>query len=278
MSFAQEVKRVVKDKEVLPTNDASPEAESNEVSHAGTEVFNTGLEPSKEPVLADTTKDGKAPAVDPEAAPAAKIRIGGQDFNSMEDAIKYANDLELSVREQEAFNAGKESAKPKVEAAPEPEIEDLLEEELFVNPKEALKKYKQHILKEMQKETAKEKSAEQKARDAEATRQKTWNDFYSKNTDLAKNQEFVNFVLSKNPELLAMNAEKALEVLANKTREYISSVRDTQLPTQELQSKPVIAPKGGSPSTATKPQTTEKAIDFISQLRKLNKNKAVQPE
>jgi hypothetical protein len=280
MSFAEEFVKVTKEKAALPTNDTSPEAPAT-VSHAGTEVFNNVVAPpAQEPApatLKEVTPEGKVPEPQVERAP-AKIRIGTQEFDSLEEATKYANELELALVAHESFNKGKEAAQPKAPAEPVKTIEDEIEEELFVDPKKALQKYKESILNEMKKELKAEQTAEQKAREAAETARKTWDDFYTKNNDLSRHRELVEFVLNKNPELLDMEGSKALEQLALKTRSYINSAKETQLPTQELQSKVVIAPQGGAPTTTTKQPTVETAIDFISQVRKLNRNKAAQAE
>jgi hypothetical protein len=281
MSFAEEFTKVTRDKVAMPTNDTSP-ATTQEVSHSGTEMFNNVVEAAStettpETTLKDIAPDGKVPEPQAEKTP-AKIRIGTQEFNSLEDATRYANELELALVAQESFNKGKESAQPKTPAEPVKTIEDEIEEELFVDPKKALAKYKQSIMDELKKTIKDEKTAEQKAHQAAETTRQTWEDFYSKNNDLSKHRELVEFVLNKNPELLDMEGSKALAELASKTRSYINSARETQLPTQELQSKVVLAPQGGTPTTTTKQPTVETAIDFISQVRKLNKNKAVQAE
>lgn len=271
-TFTEEVIRVTKNKEVM-SEEHKTEAEA---------FFNQGLNKPSEPeaeTLAAAAPEGKAPevaAVQPK--PATKIKIGTQEFDSMEDAINYANELDRIALEQDAYNRGKAEAAPKPPAEPERTIEDEIEEELFVDPKKALKKYREEIRKEILGEVKKEKTAEQKRAEQQALVEKTWKDFYSKNTDLSRNQEFVNFVLEKNPELLAMETSKALDELAKRTRAHLNSARESQLPTQELQSKPVLSPQGGAPATATKPQATEKALDFVTQLRNLRKNKAGQSD
>lgn len=279
MSFTEEFTRVTKNKEVAPTNDISPKAEGSEVvSHAGTEVFNNVVAPPEaapETSLKEATPEGKVPEPMANKEP-AKIRIGTQEFDSLEDATKYANELELALVAQESYNRGKEEAQPKAPQEPVKTIEDEIEEELFVDPKKALAKYKESIMKEIKKELLNEKTAEQKAQAHAENVRKTWEGFYEKNSDLSRSRDLVEFVLNKNPELLDQEASKALEQLAAKTRSYIQSARETQLPTQELQSKSVLAPQGGSPTTTTKPIAKETAIDFIAQVRKLNKNKAVQ--
>lgn len=277
--FTQEFHKVVKNKEVTPTNDtspAAPEAPAEKVNHAGTEMFNNVAKPEApaEPTLADATPEGKVPEPPPEVKE-VPIKIGNQVFKSVEEAIAYANDLEMATIQQEAYELGKKAvAEKNAPAEPIKTVEDEIEEELFVDPKKALAKYKEAILKEIKTDIQKEKTAEQKAKEQAELRAKTWNDFYNKNQDLSKNKDLVEFVMNKNPEILSMNADKALELLASKTRAYIASVRESHLPSKELPSAPVISPAGGNPATTTPAQTTEKAIDFISQLNKLKKTKA----
>lgn len=283
MSFQEEFKSF-KNKESAPTPaapEAPVEAAQEQPTHVGTEMFNQGLEAQPEPIetkMEDVAVEGQAPQVDIPEPKQGKIRIGTHEFDSLEEATKYANDLEAAMIQQQAYEQGKADAAPKEEAPPEKAFEEEMEEMIFQDPKNAVAKIMEKIKNDIRNEYLEAEKAKEQARVQAETRKKTWDAFYQKNSDLAKSQELVDFVLQRNPELLKKPADIALAELAQKTRAMINSQRETQLPTQELQSKTVIAPQGGQPSTATKSMPTEKAIDFISQVRKLNRNKAAQAD
>lgn len=212
-----------------------------------------------------TVSENAAEVATPAPNPAAKIRIGSQEFTSYDDAMKYAQDLELTVLQTDAYNQGKEAATPKASEPPVPTIEDTIQDELFTNPKEALQKYKQHIL-----ETVKADIQKEAKRDADV--KAVWNDFYSQNADLANHAEVVQYVVQKNwNEIANIPLPKAAAIVAERSRQMLSGYKQAALPSKEMPTKPaVVAGVSGSPSSgpAAKPQT---ALDFVTQLNKLRK-------
>lgn len=204
-----------------------------------------------------------------------KIKIADEVFDDVEAALKYATDLKLTLLEKEAYEKGKQDASQKpAEAVVEPDWTDEIERELFENPKEAIKKLHKKATEEAEKILAKREEEKAKAQAVEAQRKKTWDSFYHDNTDLSSQsaQEVVNGILQRDwHELGPMPAEKALPILAKRAREFIASLKETQLPTTVLQSNKVVTTKSGIPSTATNTQKKASPLDFISQVNKHRK-------
>ena len=108
----------------------------------------------------------------------------------------------------------------------------------------------------------------------EAIKKQTWSSFYESNSDLSSQsaQEVVQGILQRDwKELGPMSSEKALPILAERSRAFIRSLKETQLPTTALPSKGVVTTKSGNPATATTPQKKSSPLDFISQVNKHRK-------
>lgn len=277
MGFADEVNNTFRG-----TTSAQPVAKASEPAAEPTEAVN-----ATEPPAVDVMNEGLAiPATLSEASPVQNdekpasvvketpkvevpIKIGTQTFTSVEEAMKYANELELAVLQTEAFEAGKrEATAPKEQPAEVRTIEDEIADQLFDDPKAALLKYKDAIKDEVKKQIVTEARQEK-------TRQETWNNFYTSNADLAANTEVVDYVLQKNwNKLGSMPANVALEELATMTRAFLGSARETQLPTKELSSKKVTQPSGSATPASAPVATEKKALDFITQVNKHRKRDA----
>ena len=85
-----------------------------------------GVAPTGEaPVAAEATPAEEVVSAPPQAG--SKIRIGTQEFNSVEEAIQYAQDLEMTSVQQEAYLRGQNDAKPKEAVKLPPSIEEEIE-------------------------------------------------------------------------------------------------------------------------------------------------------
>lgn len=204
-----------------------------------------------------------------EATPAPKkttIKIGDEVFESAEEAIQYATQLQMELAKKDAYELGKQAAQPKAEPqAPVKDEFDELGDQIFENPKEALKK-----LSALAEERAEKRIREAQAR--EQAIQKTWEGFYSQNQDLVENKDLVDFVLQKNwSEIGNLPVEKSLKILAEKTRSLLSSRKISALPTQELPSAPAVTTTATSSATTVVKEKEENPVDFISQINKHRK-------
>lgn len=216
---------------------------------------------STEPTLANTNPDQ---TVQPKAK--TKIKIGSQEFDDVEKAIEYAQELELAVLQTEAFNAGKTAAtQAATPEKPLKTIEDEIADKLFDDPKAALLEYKEALKKEIRSDITKEAN---KA----ANIKQTWNDFYAENADLAGQEEIVSYIMQKNwNEVGHIDLKLGLAKVAEKTRAFLGSTKQQQLPTRELPTKPAVTPMGGSTATTTPAEKPGRALDFVAQLNTMRK-------
>lgn len=215
--------------------------------------------------LAEAQKNMSAPL-----SKEGKIRIGNEVFDSTEDAMAYASEIQAAMIKQEAFQEGQKSM-TQSEAVVETDWTDEVEKEIFENPKEAIKKIHQKAMADAQKLLDDNETRKIEAIRVQEAQKKTWSNFYETNADLsgAQAQEVVNGILQRDwKELGPMSSDKALDILAKRSRDFIASLKETQLPTTMLQSNKVVTTKSGTPSTATSTQKKSSPLDFISQVNK----------
>lgn len=237
--------------------------------------FNEGL--PQEPPQAAQVGDIAPPAKEEPPAPAQKFKIGDKEFASVEEAMEFAQKLDSKAREREAFELGQESVKqaqaPEVPEVPKPSIEEIIQDELFDNPKEALKKYKEHIINEV-KSTIKQESTQ------ETQQKQLWDGFYEENPELVEHKELVEYTLERNwSELEAMEAKKGLQELASRTKSTIERIVKTMNPSAEVLPSGSAKVAGASNQATTKSQeSSPKRVAFADQVRMLNKRTLQVPE
>jgi hypothetical protein len=208
-----------------------------------------------------------------------KIKIAGKEFSTVEEAIKYAEELEIASIEDKAYRQGVEAAdkanKPQIDPQPQKTLDEEVEEILFEDPKVAIKRLREGITKEIFDAYDKMTTSQQKAVLQKAQADKTWNDFYEQNTDLAESKEYVEYLLKKNwDDLSKKDSVVALSELAELTRKGLKITKTAALPTRELSSKPAVGPGASTESThSEEAATTSEELDFVSQVRKLRKRK-----
>jgi hypothetical protein len=209
-----------------------------------------------------------APVVEPPKQ--GKIRIGTEVFETREEAIQYAEELQRTIMQKDAYEQGKLAAQPKQEeTAKEKDFFEELEGEIFENPREAMRKLHAKVSEDTRRQIQQEQQAEQ-------TKRETWNSFYSANSDLATQKEVVDYVLQKNwNEIGHLPGDKGLRILAEKTRAFLGSTKLATLPTRELQSASAVVPHGGSPAVNATAKEKPQSLDFISQVNKHRRREAV---
>lgn len=232
------------------------------------------------------SKETVLPVGKPDAAPEAPaaeakvpvIRVGGMEFKSVEDAIKYADELSIARQQEEAYLQGFQKAKAESEPAPppEPDVDERIEQLLFENPKAAIKELREQAKKEIFAEYDKMMATQTKERAQQESSQKMWGDFYEKNTDLSDpdTRDFVqNHLLQKHWERLQnVPTEKALAELADLARKALRITKENALPTRELHSGPAVVPGSSGNSTGSPiPVTDQKDLDFVSQVNRLRR-------
>lgn len=206
-----------------------------------------------------------------------KIRIGNEVFDTPEEAMAYATELQQTLVQREAFEQGKLAAQPVTPPEPEPDFFAEIENQIFENPKEAIKKIHAKAVEDAKKYIEETEKKKEEAKRVEETRNHTWNTFYTSNTDLStpEAKQIVDHVLQRDwKELGGMAAEKALPLLAERTRALVRSLRETQLPASVLQAGKVISTSATHGSTATSTKKESSPLDFISQINKHRKRDA----
>lgn len=271
MGFAQELVAA----RAATTGDA-PKAPSASELLSPTPLDGSADKPAGEAAVAPT-EPGPVDRVleQPAIVPKAKVRIGSHEFASVEEAIAYAQDLELSTVQQDAYKQGLEAAKAKEPVTPEISIEEEIENELFENPKAALKKYKDHILKIGLEAINAERQKQDAERKQQEVANQTWQTFYEQNADLAEAKRFVQIAWREHQaELAPMSVEKGFKVLAEKTRALLAEARENSRVSKELPSGPAITTSGTGGPTTPPPEKPKTMLDFISQVNKHRKRTA----
>lgn len=275
MNFAQEVAQVNSQKgepqavisgtETLNTTSPKPEA-ATPAKEASPVVGHGEIHPE---MAAQQAK------IEPEKKASGKIRIGSEVFDTPEEAIRYAEEMQVTLLQKDAYDQGKKDAAPKAELPPEPDFFEGLENELFENPKEALKKVHAKALADAEKKSEEREKLKEQARVNAIAVDKMWEGFYSDNQDLVASKDIVKYVLDKNwDEVGHLTANKALPIIAEKARALLGSRKETILPSKELPSNQVVTTSATSGATATGPKKEGAPLDFISQLNKHRKRTA----
>jgi len=221
---------------------------------------------------------GKGPVGAPpevEAAPAETevkveepeeiIRIGDQTFKTQGEAIKYAEKLEHANLVSESYNQGVREA---LQSTQKPEtatpVEDNFDEQFYSNPRETLRKMKE--------EAKNEALAVVDARDRE---EKAWGKFSSINPDLADSRTEVMRILQENWDILGKmkDEDKAMGILATKTRSYFDSIVEKRKPRTELPNKvgQVVSPGGSGRPSVTQTKKEAVPLTMSEQLKNLRR-------
>lgn len=207
------------------------------------------------------TKPVEAAAI-PAPVKSGPIKIGTEVFENPEDAIAYATELQQTLAQKDAFEMGRQSAMPKEEEVKPIDPFEAFGTELFENPSEALKKIHAKAVADAKKQIEDERRQEE-------TKRQTWDSFYSQNADLSQNREIVEYVLQKNWDSLQnMNGDKALKILADKSRAFLGSTRVASLPSRDLPSGPAVTPSATGGAPIATPEKPSEVLDFITQVNK----------
>lgn len=216
----------------------------------------------------------------PKNEPEKKIVINGKEFNSVAEAVAYAEFEATEAAKKEAYAKGViDSTKPKEEPKPvEPSKVKKIADKLFENPEEALLDLENLVNEIADKKIEARESAKETAQATAKQREEAWNDFYKANNDLSQFHDEVQFVVNKNwAAIEKLPVDKGMAKIAELSRAHINSMKEKFLPKQVLNSKQVVTPNGSSvPATATNKQATEKPVSFMSQLSTINKRNANQ--
>lgn len=264
--------------------EATPELPSGNSGVEGTESFNEGLAPkgtevvaaAVEPVVVATKVDDSAPTK-------AKIRIGTREFATSEDALVYAQELEIARAQDQGFIEGVKASQKNEPEVPQKSEEEELEELFFQDPKAAFAKLRASVKKEL--ETGLDTKVEQQqvaAAQAEA-RETVWEKFYQDNTDLADYQELISGEKHLGGPLLqkwwsevsTKPLDEAMSLIADKARTALKIQKNKSATTEVLANKSAttVTPAGSTSGkvTGSAENNNDEPIDFISQVRKHGK-------
>lgn len=282
MGFADEVKQVIAKPSRAPAVEKTESTEKQPQGPEDAPLLATGTRPvdPATPIvkIVEVEAKPKPETETPEVArpEVSKIKIAGKEFSSVEEAIAYAEQLELAQREDKAFQEGYQKAKEGDQPpAPQKSLDDEVEELFFENPKEAIKKLREGIQQEIWSAYQNMTQQQSQAVRLEAERNQMWEQFYQANSDLAESREYVDFVMKKNWDALKdKKLEQSLTELADMARKGLKISKEAALPKTELPNKPVIMPGASGDATTQQTEVTAaQPLDFIQQLNKLRKRK-----
>ncbi len=190
------------------------------------------------------------------------IRIGDREFKTQSEAIRYAEKLEADKLAAEAYNQGMRDTLAAHTTVPDAAVEDNFEEKFYSNPKAALKEAEERAT----------QNAVNLVR-AEQNKETMWNKFLTKNPDV--NREDAELILQRNWETIGKmtDYEKAMEVLASKTRSYYQEIIDRAKPRKELPNKGGQAVSSGASSKGgvTPKEEKKESLDFISEMKRMRR-------
>lgn len=262
------------EREPVDAAGAAQIAEQGDPERGMPESF-TFVEPGTEPeVVEPAAKEAAAPNTSVEDE--GEIRLGGRVFKTQKEAWDYAQELEYQKAVNDAFRQGVEltataqnsNIQQQPQRPPEPET---MPDEYYMNPAAYWSKEKTRIAQQ----------AEQRAYESvnkQLSTQQMWQQFWNDYPDLGRNEttrELTSSVFNANfQSLSAVQADKALKIIADKTRSKMRDLGVSTLPQKVLPSstKPAASPGTGGKVTIAKPD--EKPLNFVSQFKNLKKSKS----
>jgi hypothetical protein len=260
MSFAEEVRTV------------SAERSKHEMPPPASEpVKPEMLDPTAElqqpaPVSATPTP---TPPAEPATPAKMRVRIGAKEFDNTEDALAYAQELELQNAQNEGYQRAVETLKPKDAPVVTKPIADEISEIIFEDPKQAIIK-----LTELIDSTVNKKADEIRADEArKAQLNNVWNDFYQSNPELQAHDAFVQHLLQNVhwKELAYIPSSQAMSKLAEIAKRELKIVRESTLPETTLPAgRAIVAPTSQTATPAPVP-IVEEPVDFVSQVNNIRK-------
>lgn len=198
-----------------------------------------------EPPVEEPAKVEEPPAPKVEE-PETLIRIGSQTFKTQAEAIRYAEQLEINNLVSEAHQQGIRDALAAQAPAAAP-VEDDFDAKFYADPKGTLQSIKEQA-----------KTEALQAVQAEKTKENLWRTFEEKYPDIDRRD--AELILQQNMDTIGKmtQVDKAMELLAQRTRSEYQRIVERYKPRQELHPS-----KGTStiPSTSAKSSVTPKKSD-----------------
>lgn len=249
------------------------QAKSQAISQAkGEEVLPAGAAPLEAAEIPQVFQEAAPQEVEvPEEAPAPqeKIQIGDQVFDSHEAAFKYAQKLENDRLISDAYNQGIREALAQTQPPPvAPPEEDNFDEKFYSNPKQALAEVEERA----------EKRVLGKI-EAERQKEALWKAFEEKYPDVERTD--AELVLARNMDTVGKmtDIDKAMEVLARKTRAEYQRIVEKFKPRTELPPSrgQAVVPSGAQVQKVTSDKKEEAPLTMAQQMRNLREQKRNSP-
>ena len=225
--------------------------QQQETQGSGTEMFNI---PPKEEKKTETQAAEAKPAKSvEEIKKEGPIYLGGKKFNNVEELAIYTQKLEMTAKQEQA------PVQVKAPTVTDKPISELI----FEDPEKALALHEERVIQKLKAEETRAKGEQQ-----------FWTDFYNKNNDLNGESDLVDFVVQKHMgELGHLHPDQAAEKIAEYSRKALVRFRGA---TETTKSLPSGTAKVGPSNTRSAPVMAESeapAVDFVSQLRKIQRRK-----
>ncbi len=194
-----------------------------------------------------------------------EIRIHDRTFTNQAEAFAYAEQLAQNQAAQDSYQQGMQDAisqQSNVTPAAEPPVADNFDERFYGDPNK-------YLTEEITKAKQSAKDEVMAAVRAEQAETKAWTDFYKQNPDLENKDEVVKmFVKNHWDKYRLMETGQAFKLIASGVRTQIKQWVEDSLPQKEMPNtaSPVSS---GSQSNVTPAPVAEEALDFISQVNKI---------
>lgn len=219
-----------------------------------------------QPGQTQTPPPVEPPVTPPSEEPIHKGMIG--DIKTQSELVDYTKALEAKLVEVNLANQTKASMPGNQPMTPPPSAKDELDEiedMIFTNPKEALKKHADYILNKVEDK-----------RSALERRTQFWDTFYTENPDLKGLERVVKSVeKEKVDELRPLSVSEARKKLAEESRKMVNLVKDrVGVKREELPAggATIIGSGGHSPSTK-QPAGGGQVLNFTEQLKNMQRGR-----
>lgn len=278
MNIAEELAQQQTEKKEAQAKVDARGPETNEDAYSGTEMFNEGLpvgQPQKaaqeapaasEEVQAEEPAQMEQEAQSETSEESKKIKIHGREFDTQEEAIKYAQSY---IAEKQAQEDAAKEPEEKQEASPEELMNQFFQQQadmLFEDPATAMKNIWVQAVQSAKREIITEQTQVQEER-------KIWDNFYKENPKLSEFQDVVAIVHQKNAGQWAnLSVQEGLSKLAEETKKLLKMREDQLKPREEMHTGPAQAASTGMQKAAA-PQKEAPSLDMFSQISKYQNSK-----
>ena len=173
-------------------------------------------DPPAEPDQPDTGMEG-GPGAEPQGGEVAfRFQYNGRTFEKESDLDAYIRDLDSRANRPAPAAPAQPASTPSAAARRYAEEVVDWDKEFFQNPRQAMKKYREEVVKEVSDNLRTEYQQENALR-------QFWTDFYTENKDLVGKERLATMMFSEHlDELAPLRPKEARQKLAERTRSQLS--------------------------------------------------------